>query len=112
MYSEADTPVCRCYLELCFRYFSSQLDSTKDSSTPPQLAHDKITGLIDMFILHIDRPLTTPPTALSTLNPVKEMQLLLILHAQLQEQANLELRYCIFDALFGGNETKVSGDIR
>lgn len=79
-----------------------------------------------MFILHLDdRSLTTTPSGgpgasgdskgadeptTLPLNPVEEMQLLLNIHSQLEEQKNIEMRYCIFDAIFGGagSEVKVS----
>lgn len=44
------------------------------------------------------------------LSAVAEMQLLLTIHSRLEEQENVELRYLVFDAIFGGahSESKVS----
>ena len=106
------------------RYFSSQLDSASDpaaaASKLPQLAKDNILGLIDIFILHMKRPSTKSPAPSPPLpsgfpgggghgdyhpplSAVEEMQLLLTIHSQLQDQKSLEMRFCIFDTVFGGD---------
>ncbi len=121
------------YLMVLFlRYFSSQLDSGSAdpaASNLPQLAKNNILGLIDMFILHIDRPpkkhraplsltaapgvsMTTPSSGhggeyFPPLSAVEEMQLLLTIHSQLQDQKRLEMRFCIFDAVFSADEGMV-----
>ena len=51
------------------------------------------------------------------LNPLEEVQLLLTIHARLEEQENVKLRYCIFDAIFSeaDEENKVGvvcGEVR
>lgn len=71
-----------------------------------KLVRDNLVGLIDMFVLCQTQSLaggdrgTDKPTF--SLNPVEEMQLLLTIQTQLEEQKNVKLRYCVFDAIFGG----------
>ena len=37
------------------------------------------------------------------LTPAEEIQLLMSIHSQLEEQQSLEMRYCMFEAIFGGS---------
>ena len=103
------------------RYFSSQLNSGSDSlPVSPQCQRDNLIGLIDMFILCQPASLTPlfggakgvedQSNSRPPLNPVEEMQLLLTIQTQLEEQKSLQLRYCIFEAIFGEVvcDTKVS----
>ena len=80
---------------------------------PQQLAHSNIIGLINTFVTN---PSPSPPGAGKSkerrppLSAAAEIRLLLTIHSRLEEQENVELRYLMFDALFGGapGENKVS----
>ncbi len=101
---------------------------------PLQLsARSNLISLINMFVLCKTSSLTTPPPPplpprpapgsfsageerkgsedIPMLGAIEEMQLLLTLHNQLEEQKNLELRYCVFEAIFSA-EAEVRANVQ
>ena len=85
---------------LCTRYLKSSLAGEKNS----QPSTDTLLALVDTFVLKIP-----PKTGVKgqkmegPLTPAEEMQLLMSIHSQLEEQQSLEMRYCMFEAIFGGS---------
>ena len=83
------------------RYLKSSLAGEKNS----QPSTDTLLALVDTFVLKIP-----PKTGVKgqkmegPLTPAEEMQLLMSIHSQLEEQQSLEMRYCMFEAIFGGSE--------
>lgn len=70
---------------------------------------DNLIGLIDMFIFQRASTLAPPPPSGTTerlgvsdpLGAAEEVQLLMAVQKQLEDQPDLGLRYCVFDAIFG-----------
>ena len=65
---------------------------------------DTLLALVDTFVLKIPpKPGVKGQKMEGALTPAEEMQLLMSIHSQLEEQQSLEMRYCMFEAIFGGS---------
>ena len=65
---------------------------------------DTLLALVDTFVLKIPpKPGVKSQKIEGALTPAEEIQLLMSIHSQLEEQQSLEMRYCMFEAIFGGS---------
>ena len=93
---------------LFHRYFSARLEPGSEDSS--RKMRDNLIGLIDMFIFQRESSLAPPTASVLTerlrgsdpLSAAAEVQLLVAIHKHLEDQPDLSLRYCVFDAIFGG----------
>lgn len=89
-------------LFLSIRYLRASLAGEKTSQPT-----DALLALVDTFVLckvKATSKIEVKGQKLEGfLSPVEEMQLLMAIHSQLEEQQSLELRYCMFEAIFGGS---------